>query len=233
MSLRVRDDQLARFADIYKSVLNTHDGRVAAISRDDYSTITVYPDGESFTEGPENADRVSVQFIFDEEESHWVSLFRGESGAWQLFDPALPGNVYPLPQPHRDFLRQRFGRYVKFRAVSPLQVDDTDTWCQSWSLAMLDANYQGRVTEMTRRPGRNKAEKQSLVSDIVESYAGVVRVPFVGEEDSRFVAFVLSSVDLKRSFYRFYSDQVSLTVTPFVRRKLPRDYSAAARLFHT
>lgn len=210
---RVDETDLKVWAHVYKAHLNSHGVRQRIIARDDYGTITVYPDGSSTEEGPRDANRYSVQHIFSAEESHWVSLFR-DGPVWKLFDPSLPGDLYPLPPVHVDFIKRRFPNAVEFRCLSPVQREEPDTWCQTWSLAMFDANWQAGLIDLCNRR-KNDFQRRNFISRVVNDYAHKIR-PYIKRKNVRLYERVIQITDLRRSFYRFYSDAVPNTVTPYV-----------------
>jgi len=217
-TVTVTDKQLAAWSDVYKTILNTDEYRNKLIDRN-CSTIEIDPKGK-YEKPKYMFQRGSIQVVFNDEESHWMSYWKTSHG-YTLFDPAesIRGDpIYPLGKAHLKSLKKLLGEYELFQNQYPQQVDN-DTWCQTWSLAMLDANYQDSVRGIAESD--SEVDRKHLISDIVIAYSekimslGIVKHLSKVDQDAWYSVY--GYVNLKSSFYRFYSDDVPVTVTPNAR----------------
>lgn len=218
MPRTVTDSQLAAWSDVYKTILNTDEYRDKLISRN-CTTIEIDPKG-NYVKPKNMFQRGSIQVVFNDQESHWMSYWKTSKG-YILFDPAesIKGDpIYPLGKAHLRSLKRLLGEYKLFENQYPQQVGD-DTWCQTWSLAMLDANYQDSVRGIAKSDSQEA--RMHLISNIVIAYAEKIMsfglVKHLSKEDQDAWYHVYGYVNLKSSFYRFYSDDVPVTVTPNAR----------------
>lgn len=208
---RVTERALERFSVVYQQYLNEPDIRSALVGRR-LGHIRV-ADGE--VEATNITQRGSIEVVFDATGAgHWCAWFTSV-GRKVVFDPALSNigdNPYPISPNEAALIRRVLGPFVFFDTPNQLQ-DEKDTWCQTWSLAMLDANMQRTVLEACE----GRRESWTAARDCVVHYTRkLMELELVRPSHRDLFDMVLTQTNfIDTSFRRFWEDnQVGAIVTP-------------------
>lgn len=240
------DGQLTRWSLDYKQCINSPDVRESIVGRPlSYLAVSQQVNAPAIVEWITGAEqRGTIEFVFTSRTSaHYVSFFPGDDGETVVFDPSFSARVtggFPLDPWMRSALNTIFPRWRLFRNVRPLQLwnyeinKSDDTWCQSWSLAMLHPYLQSRVQGWAEQRGANLYSRRANAADLVVYFArGLTKDHFAMSLHARDVERawlrhrrVLDHYDLRQVFWRFYADENARTPVTPLRPRHPDMYRA-------
>jgi len=242
----ITDGELTQWAEDYKLILNEPSVRQRLVSRD-LGYLSISEENPRSIVWEQYGSRGTIQLRYEGgEDGHFMSYWP-DGDKIIVFDPSYgTGGAFPPLDWWKIGLDRAFGSYLWYENVVPLQLSipsdpdsPDDTWCQTWSLAMLDSDLQTLV-QAAAEQRRTAAERRFQVFPLVHAYARMLKASDFSHLDSpvrrweRHLKIVgpHAEIDFASSFYRFYEDaKRHVPVTPYYRDTRPRfDTSARRRL---
>lgn len=262
--MELTDGQLTAWSLDYKQCLNTPavrrrlDGHCC-----DHGFVSLKETTTRITwvQNP-RSDRGTIEFLFGDGTAHYLSYFPGGSGVTVIFDPAYSSDDrsesgFPLlewmerrfsaiwPRQNRMKMWRMYEQETPLQMWNPEIEESDDTWCQTWSLAMLHPSVQSDVQDYLRLRNVNLHMRRQQAAHVVAFFAHLLeeedfrRAPIRAPARAwqRHLLVISDRYDWMRMFTRFYTDDARTVVTPYLRPAPPeREYGAAANLlgsFHS
>lgn len=143
--------RIVQWANRYKDVVNATEHRNVLYDREGVADISL---DEWYTVHPTNAERGTIYQHRDNGEAHFMAWFPDGQGNVVWYDPSgyTPGSAYAAPVDEQERIMQWLsdctGRNVVRFHDNGNNVQDTDgdTWCQTWTIIILNPTLQDLIT---------------------------------------------------------------------------------------
>lgn len=154
------------WADAYKTLVNEHDIRSVIINCND----AAYGDTEYGVRTHLTSGRGTIYHPDpdDDELAHFMAFARSRASTL-IYDPAGGQSPYAVRgselRLQRQTFKDMFGTAIR---LSPLfhQIEQGDTWCQTWSFAWIDNSLRDRLSVSFTDPKDSRACMQGII-DVV------------------------------------------------------------------
>lgn len=197
--------------------------------------------------GPVNKERGTIEFLYTNgATAHYCSYYPGIRTTI-IFDPSYGRNGgFPLESWMRSAFNRIFPRWRMFENATPLQMwnsdinESDDTWCQTWSLAMLHPYLQDTVLGWAETRNVSLYFRRRHAQEMVAYFANSLT------EEAFLEAFAPNIHRARRAWrlhrevlefglhnvwWRVYSNEARTPVTPYQVPAAPhRDMSGARQL---
>lgn len=157
------DAELEEFSELYQSKLN--DPQVRHMLTERYEAYEEYFVGKPV---PMSVERGTIIEQFDGDLGHYMSFFPGANASTIIFDPSGITGPYAMSLKTQNAIRRMFKkRNIQFYDTRPygIQEHERDTWCQTYSIAMLNPALQSYVTDIQET--QDSTQRISKTADLV------------------------------------------------------------------